>query len=1217
MKLGGRWAGPLGEMSRPMPGLLVAMLLALVWLAGCDTDGEKSAEPELPPPPSVGVVVEKLPPGIDPEEAVFQVGDRLIAWSRPRDSDREAEADETTGGETPVAGPPAAEPPVAEPIGGPIRTPFDLLFAQVAQVPRGGVVVRAWRGDEPFAMQPPEREWELQKQPALEAAQQERYDQALELSHQDDSAGAAQILVEMAAQQRQAGGLQDSAWLDLMASTAWASDHRWEEAEAAAQRARDDLAGPGDLWALSWVEETTASWRTRQQNHQGAIEAIHRAIELRRQVPDAALGVARALEKAGELEYRRRRLDEAEEQFREALELVQRWAPGSLREARATNQMGKIYAVRGDLAVAEEHFRTALTLRQKLAPGTLQIGHSLNSLGAVLSLQGDLAGAQEVMEQALDLFSQQLQEGSAHNAVLHNLGLLATERGDLVTGEEYYLQALEIGERRDPGGMGNTSTLNNLGTIARRRGDLASAEDYHRRALAIRREIAPGGLDEATSLLNLSSLAMDRDRLDEAWELLQDAYAIHRREVPNSPQEARALTYLCNAAWRRGELAVARQYCRQALEIYRRKTPGSLDHAKCLHHGGRVALLQGELGPAEAALRDALAIFDQLAPGTDDQARALQTLAEILVAAGRTGEAAEVLERATEALDTQRGKIGGSDQQRALFGAKALEVYRRRVDLALGAGETSAALGALERSRARVLLSLLAQRELVFADVPPDLDRRRRQLAVEYDRAQEELAGLSSEAEEERVAEILERLRGLRQQQDAVRAEIRRAAPRLASLQDPQPLDAVAARQALDAGTVALYYSLGEESGWLLVVTRDAEPRAVPLAVSEAELRAKVQRWLLALEAPGTGLEAVHTLGAELYALLVAPAEPEIARGERILVIPDGPLHGFPFGALIRSEEPARPDEVVRPAADPPRYLAAWRPLHSALSLTLYHQLALQPAPAEEDGEERDHEVRIAAALFGDPLFGSPVQGDSGNLELDKGPSTEVRRGAALAPLPTSRLEVETIAELLSQEARVFVGGEATEVAARRAGDGVRYLHFATHAVMDERFPLDSALVLSRPDELRPGEDNGLLQAWEIFEGVRVDAELVTLSACRSGLGQEIAGEGMVGLTRAFQFAGAPSVVSASWSVPDRSTAALMARLYARLEAGESKDEALRGAQMELAAGPVELPRGATPGPRWLWEPVRSVFWSRPPAETVDASHPFYWAGFQLTGRWK
>ena len=232
-------------------------------------------------------------------------------------------------------------------------------------------------------------------------------------------------------------------------------------------------------------------------------------------------------------------------------------------------------------------------------------------------------------------------------------------------------------------------------------------------------------------------------------------------------------------------------------------------------------------------------------------------------------------------------------------------------------------------------------------------------------------------------------------------------------------------------------------------------------------------------------------------------------------------------------------------------------------------------------------------------------------LESDR----DATREDGLSPLPASRLEVESIAALLGPGARAFVGGEATEAAARRAGHGVRYLHFATHALLDERFPLDSALVLSPAAVGDSGDFNGLLQAWEIFESVRVDADLVTLSACRTALGRELPGEGIQGLTRAFLFAGAPSVVSASWRVSDRSTAALMTRFYAGLGAGESKDEALRGAQLALLQGPVDLP-AAPAGPEWLWTPLRRL-WPSPAPERIDATHPFYWAGFQLTGRWR
>ena len=115
------------------------------------------------------------------------------------------------------------------------------------------------------------------------------------------------------------------------------------------------------------------------------------------------------------------------------------------------------------------------------------------------------------------------------------------------------------------------------------------------------------------------------------------------------------------------------------------------------------------------------------------------------------------------------------------------------------------------------------------------------------------------------------------------------------------------------------------------------------------------------------------------------------------------------------------------------------------------------------------------------------------------------------------------------------------------------------------------------PDKAKPGQDNGLLQAWEIFEKMRIDADLVTLSACDSGLGKEMGGEGLIGLTRAFQYAGARTVLASLWKVEDESTAELMKRFYGYLKAGKTKDEALRLAQIDLIRSPSTLSPGTGP----------------------------------------
>ena len=227
----------------------------------------------------------------------------------------------------------------------------------------------------------------------------------------------------------------------------------------------------------------------------------------------------------------------------------------------------------------------------------------------------------------------------------------------------------------------------------------------------------------------------------------------------------------------------------------------------------------------------------------------------------------------------------------------------------------------------------------------------------------------------------------------------------------------------------------------------------------------------------------------------------------------------------------------------------------------------------------------IEMAAFGDPRM--PAAGKAG-LERSANPDLRLaaERGFDFGRLPFSRQEVEGIAALFPKRNRTYLGADATEEHAKALGKDVRYIHFATHGLLDERFPLDSALVLSVLGQVQPGKDNGLLQAWEIFEQVRLDADLVTLSACNTGLGQEVKGEGLIGLTRAFQYAGARSILASLWSVDDFRTMQLMQRFYTDLRSGKSKDEALRSAQLQLA-------------------------------HSQSSSAPYYWAGFSLIGDWK
>jgi len=394
-----------------------------------------------------------------------------------------------------------------------------------------------------------------------------------------------------------------------------------------------------------------------------------------------------------------------------------------------------------------------------------------------------------------------------------------------------------------------------------------------------------------------------------------------------------------------------------------------------------------------------------------------------------------------------------------------------------------------------------------------------------------------------------------------------------------------------------LSYIIGESESYLFSVGRDDDLRVRTLPIGETELRQWIQKFrgLIAEARPGTVLAELraaerYRVSKELYNLLVAPAADRIEKADRVLIVADGPLHYLPFAALVR-EVPGEGGHLQG------QYLAEWKPFHSMLSATVYAEIKKD----RRDPSKAPESVPLLLGAFGDPRLPPGFPGKTPEQIIDIRVRSAVRRGILnFEPLPSTRREVEGIAALFPPEqVAIFLGAEATEERAKAIGKGARILHFATHARLDELFPLNSALVLTMPEGFPEDRDNGLLQVWEIFERVRLDADLVVLSACDTGLGEEQGGEGLIGLTRAFQYAGARTVMASLWSVQDQATSELMIRFYKHLRAGLSKDEALRQAQTELIRGPIEVVNEN--GEKTL----------------LDASAPYFWAGFQLYGDWQ
>ncbi|HLK55762.1 MAG TPA: CHAT domain-containing protein, partial [Chthonomonadaceae bacterium] len=723
---------------------------------------------------------------------------------------------------------------------------------------------------------------------------------------------------------------------------------------------------------------------------------------------------------------------------------------------------------------------------------------------------------------------------------------------------------------------------------------------------------APGSLDVAHSLNNLGKVALKRGDLEIAQDYHMGTLEIYERLAPGSLDVADVLNGLGNVAFNRGDLETARDYHLRALEIRERLAPGSLDVAHSLNNLGYIAFNRSDLETAQDYHTHGLQIQERLAPGSLEVARSLNDLGRTFLARQHPQAALTYFQQAVEILEQQRTQIS-APEARALLLAQHTTEYANLTQCYLTLQQVELAFATLERIRARSFLELLAERRLDFqAQAPADMLAQQQKLDRQRANLYDQLAQLSVTAAEEANIQVLQRdLRDVEHQQQELAAAFRKASPRYASLQYPQPLNCRQAQAALDPGTLQLSYLVGDEQTFLFALSRRGL-HAVTLPIGQKVLAERVQSFRETLDL--FNLESrsgrAREQGQALYELLLAPVQTDIRKAKRLLLCLDGPLHSLPFAALVtNSDEPAG-------------YLGVQKPLHSTFSMTVYAQIrsrqdtptAQSPSPSTRPSEREGRQTRqmVTSTLqqvgrllaLGDPLYSlapALAVSRSGSKKRRRATASAVnafevhnpelaalhRRGLSLDPLPHTRAEVEAIGQLFPQNAILHLGAEATKIVVKQKSAQADILHLACHGWLDAKMPFSSGLILSQPEMLGPSaptDDNGLLQAWEVF-GLKLQADLVVLSCCESGLGQAMAGEGLVGLTRAFTYAGARSVLASLWEIHDASTAAFMTYFYTAWKEGASKDVALQQAIVQMRAHP-----------QW--------------------KHPFYWAPFLLNGDW-
>ena len=917
------------------------------------------------------------------------------------------------------------------------------------------------------------------------------------------------------------------------------------------------------------------------------------------------------------------RLEIASKTYQEAIQLGE--TSGPVVKADLFWQWASRLESTGDMATAAKRYEDVLSEWKKLGPGTIVVAASYVDLGRLALREGDLTKAEECFRQILAIREKMPPDSVQTVVSIIDLGLIFEQQGDLAKAEEYYRNALAIERTRLPRSANLVQILSNFAALADQRGDLAGSELYYRKALAVAEQSFPGSRTEADVLDNLAARVADRGHPAQAEKYQKRALAIRTREFPGSVEVASSLAGLGRIARVRGDLKGAVEYYRQALAIGEKLSPPPIQVAYFFIGAGDAFREKHDLEEAANCYRRAVAIMEKSAPGSVNQVNTLASLAGIMRQQGQLDAASQLYERAFTQLESMTTHLGGMEEDRVRYRANHMRYYREYIDLLVEQGQPELAFHVLERSRARGLLETLAAGHVdISKGVDPNLLTQRRRLEESIravsdrrlrpfgdGRAEQELAAFDKEIEEllRRYHEIEERIRS--------------TSPVYAGLTQPEPLSArEVQQQLLDPNILLLEYCLGEEHSYVFAVTSstvaayrlpkrtaiETTARHVYTLLTTPNGRRKGQtdaQWRADVAQAATEYPRA---AAQLSQMILGPLSAKL-KDQRLLVVADGALQYIPFAAL---PSPGTSNPLVL------EHEIINLPSATALALLRKEHLGRRPAAnivavlADPVFDARDSRVQnkdntgsAAASLRTSGIQAGPQREKTNVIvpraedRLTRDTATHLLTRSAndlglladgrliLPRLRFSRHEADAILAVTPHgKGKASLDFEASRSAAMSPElANYRIVHFATHGLLNSKHPELSGLVFSLVD--RDGKpQNGFLQLQDIYN-LNLPAELVVLSACETGLGQDIQGEGLVGLTRGFMYAGVSRVMASSWKINDAATSELMAYFYESMEKkGMRPAAALRHAQIQMSG-------------QKLWH------------------SPYYWAAFQIQGEWK
>jgi CHAT domain-containing protein/Tfp pilus assembly protein PilF len=840
--------------------------------------------------------------------------------------------------------------------------------------------------------------------------------------------------------------------------------------------------------------------------------------------------------------------------FQAALPLLQEIGDRS-GEAAALGNIGAVYSAMGQQEQALPYLKQALALTRQIGDRRGE-AYALNSIGGAYYFLSDFPQALDYLQQALAVHGE-IGNQNGEATTLVNIGTIYFELDQPQEALTYFQQALpilrQVGDR-----TGEANALSHIGGIYDETlGQLPQALNYYQQALAIYREVE-ARQGEGQQLNNIGDIYRGLGQLEQALESFKLALTIVR-EIGDRWAEAQLLTNLGVIYGELGQSQQAIASLEDALPL-RREIGDRAGESNTLNNLG--TLYRG-LGQPQQALQ----YFQQALPIARDigdragEVIMLDNMGITYLSLGQNDAALIHLRRSIELIESIRSEMS-LEELKGGFAAQYTGAYQTIVPLLITMGRPEEAFTYAERARARAFLdqlgnvrvdprqgadSALVEAEQRLADEIADLDRRQRELLGQPGDSQTDTL----------IADLQTRLAGKRAEYADLLIQLKLFNPAYATLVTVEPLTLTQIQaEVLAENTTLVSYFITAEQTVAFVVSRDIFV-AVPINVARANLADRVVafRSLLTLEAenPSAQLTTDRLAAAQaLYALLLAPLSPSLPTASvapttprppslSLIIVPHDILHYLPFAALVNE---------------------------AGTSLSAQFTLSLAPS---------------ASALSYAQANQSP---DKGQLLALGNPTTE------LSPLPYAEQEVEAIAALYPQQTSLR-GANATETAFRAEVSGADWVHLAAHAQLNPTSPLFSALYLAEEPTAKPSagaensptttDEDGRLEVREVLNLDLTGVNGVILSACETALGEQSRGDELVGLTRAFLYAGTPLVVASLWEVEDEATAALMTAFHQHLRTGLGAAAALRAAQAEIQQDS-----------RW--------------------AAPYYWAGFQVIG---